>query len=329
MKTEVTRLVSRRVPVEGERAKRGTEAAAAASYETDCLNDGERISFRDLRRSLMEHWPEYLIEATAISVFMMSACFFATLIFHPAFPFSTAIASPQGRRMVMGLMMGLTAVAIIYSPWGKRSGAHINPSVTLAFYRAGKIAPGDALFYMLAQFIGGVSGVLISIGVLGELLAHPTVNYVRTVPGSNGLVVAFIAEASISYVLMMVVLVVSNTERLSRWTGLCAGALVATFISFEQPLSGMSMNPARTFGSAVSAWEWTALWIYFTAPPLGMLLAVESYIRTKGRHRVICAKLHHQNNQRCIFRCGYRSSQQSAVTQTPIAACEFDKEIHS
>ncbi len=66
------------------------------------------------------------------------------------------------------------------------------------------------------------------------------------------------------------------------------------------------MNPARTTASALPAQVWTALWLYFTAPPLAMLLAAEVYVRLKGAHRVICAKLHHQNNKRCIFRCGYK-----------------------
>jgi aquaporin Z len=79
-----------------------------------------------------------------------------------------------------------------------------------------------------------------------------------------------------------------------------------TYISIEAPLSGMSMNPARTFGSALSANTWTALWIYFTAPPLGMLLAAETYLRLAGARKVFCAKLHHHNNKRCIFRCNFQ-----------------------
>jgi len=77
------------------------------------------------------------------------------------------------------------------------------------------------------------------------------------------------------------------------------------YISIEAPVSGMSMNPARTAGSAFSAWNWTAIWIYFTAPPLGMLTAAELYIRSHGAQRVLCAKLHHENQERCIFRCNY------------------------
>jgi len=104
---------------------------------------------------------------------------------------------------------------------------------------------------------------------------------------------------------MSMVLRVSNTKHLARFTGVFAGLMVATYIGLEAPYSGMSMNPARTFASALLAQVWTAVWIYFTAPLLGMLLAAELYVRQRGIHQVFCAKLHHHNNTRCIFRCNY------------------------
>ena len=241
---------------------------------------------------------------------MVSACFFAVLIFHPSSPINRSVTSPLALRGLMGAMMGLTAIAIIYSPWGKRSGAHINPATTLTFLRLGKVAVWDALLYMLAQFAGGIAGVRLSALILGNLISDPSVNYVATVPGPQGSFAAFIAETLISFILMTAILHASNNLRVARWTGVIAGILVATYISIESPISGMSMNPARTFGSAFSGRNWTALWVYFTAPPLGMLSAAEVYIRTRRTRPVMCAKLHHQNNQRCIFRCGYKSNQQ-------------------
>jgi len=89
---------------------------------------------------------------------------------------------------------------------------------------------------------------------------------------------------------------------------LCAGVLVATYITVEAPFSGMSMNPARTFGPALLAHTAGTLWIYFTAPPLGMLAAAELYVRARGAARVRCAKLYHPFGVRCIFRCGYASA---------------------
>jgi aquaporin Z len=273
-----------------------------------------------MRCVLQHHWPEYLMEAAGLGLFMLSACLFGTGLAHPASPVHQAIPMPWLRRLVMGALMGGTAIGLIYSPWGKQSGAHFNPAVTLTFFRLGKMTSWDACFYILAQFAGGLAGVLLSAAVLGPALAAPAVNYVVTVPGVAGTGVAFVAEACITFVLMSVVLTVSNTPGLGRYTGLCAGLLVATYITLEAPLSGMSMNPARTVASALPAHLWTAWWLYFTAPLLGMLLAAECYLQRHGMHRVLCAKLHHHNTRRCIFtRCEYAPGavRQTAVQRSP------------
>jgi aquaporin Z len=258
-----------------------------------------------MRSALKAHWPEYLMEAAGLAVFMISACMVVALLEHPASPVRQSLPSPFLRRALIGIAMGLTAIAIVYSPWGKQSGAHLNPSLTLTFFRLGKVHGWDAFFYVLAQFVGGLSGVLVAAALLGVVIRDASVNYAVTVPGSDGTAAAFVAELLISFLLMTVVLKVSNTPRLARYTGLFAGTLVATYITLEAPLSGMSMNPARSLGSALPAHSWTALWVYFTAPPLGMLLAAELMLREKGVAGINCAKLHHQNNRRCIF-CEYR-----------------------
>lgn len=255
-------------------------------------------------KTFSEHWPEYLIEAAGLGFFMISACAFGVLLFHPQSPVVAAIPNLTLRRVLMGAAMGATAIAIIYSPWGKRSGAHINPATTLTFLRLGKVKGWDAFFYVAAQFAGGVAGTLVAVALLRPAVGVPEVNYVVT-RGEYGPGVALAAEVFITFLLMTVVLNASNSPRFSRWTGLFAGTLVMTYISVEQPFSGMSMNPARTFGSAFAAQMWTELWVYFTAPPLGMLAAAELYKRTRGRGRVYCAKYHHRNTQRCIFNCEF------------------------
>lgn len=257
------------------------------------------------KESLKTNWPEYLIEATLLCLFMISACSFVALLQHPLSPVRMAIPSDFIRGMLTGIAMGLTAMCLIYSPWGRQSGAHMNPSVTLTFYRLGKVQPADAAFYILSQFIGGILGVAVSLLVLGSLVRHPSVNYVTTLPGSPGVMVAFVAEVAISFLMMSMVLRVSNHPRFTRYTGVFAGCLVALYITFEGPLSGMSMNPARTFGSAFFAHAWSSLWIYFLAPPLGMLAASETYLKGKGIGRVFCAKFDHDTSKRCIFRCNY------------------------
>jgi aquaporin Z len=242
---------------------------------------------------------------------MLSAATFATLLQHPASPLAGLAGCARLSRLPMGAAMGLTLAAIVYSPLGKRSGAHMNPAVTLTFFRLGKIAGRDALGYVAAQFAGGALGILAASAALRGLAADPSVNYVATVPGPGGSSVAFVAELAISFGLMALVLHSSNTPRLAGYTGSLAGVLVAFYITFEAPLSGMSMNPARTLAPAVLSHSTGVLWIYFAAPPLGMLAAAEWFVRSRGPGRVRCAKLHHTSTVRCIFHCGYAAQETS------------------
>ena len=256
-----------------------------------------------MNNTLRWHWPEYQIEAALLGLFMVSASLFTILLQHPHSAVCAAIPDPLIRRMLIGIAMGLTAIGLIFSPLGKRSGAHMNPAVTLTFLRLGKIKARDAFGYIVAQFIGGITGLALVALLVREKLADPAVNFIATLPGPSGVAIAFASEFAISFILMMTVLLVSNTPKFARWTGVFAGCLVATYITLEAPLSGMSMNPARSFGSAVVGQLWVALWIYFTAPVIAMQVAAFIYQRS-GRV-VYCAKLHHHNRARCIFNCSF------------------------
>jgi aquaporin Z len=253
--------------------------------------------------SLRNHWPEYVMETGLLGAFMVSACVFGALYEFPQSPVHQAITSAFLRRVLMGVSMGLTAIAIIYSRWGKQSGAHINPSVTITFLRLGKIKLWDAVFYIAAQFTGAALGVFLVAQFLGRQVSDPAVRYVVTTPGPRGPWVALLAEFVIAAGMMSAVLYFSNHHRLAGYTGLFAGLLVATYITIEAPFSGMSMNPARTFGSALPSGIWEGFWVYLIASPMGMLAASEFYLWRAGKIAVKCCKLHHNNTKRCIF-CG-------------------------
>ena len=207
------------------------------------------------------HWREYLMEGACLGSFMISACLFTVLLEHPASELHRSIDSALVRRALAGFAMGVTALGLIKSRWGQRSGAHMNPAVTLTYWTLGKIEGRDAVFYMLGQFVGGLVGVLVASLLVGPALADGTVNYGATVPGTPGPWIALLAEFLISGALMFTILTASNSARLARWTPFIAATLIALYITFEAPLSGMSMNPARTVASAAWAQTWTALWI--------------------------------------------------------------------
>ena len=251
--------------------------------------------------SLRRHWPEYLMEAGEAGCYLLSACALATLLWHPASPLQGYLRNDAVRRMLMGAGMGATIILIVHSPWGKQSGAHFNPALTLAYCRLGKVASWDALFYCASQFVGAVGGVVLAMLVLWGAPAHNAVRYSATLPGTYGYWVAFLAEVAVSFLLMMTVLVTTNHRILRPYTRHFVALLIASGIAFESPVSGMSANPARTFGPAVWGRYWESLWIYLTAPTLGMLAAGELFLRARSGKGPYCAKLDHQNDERCIF----------------------------
>src|SRR5438093_13752029 len=158
---------------------------------------------------------------------MVSDGLFTMLLWHTSSPVVNLIPDPFVRRMLTGMAMGGTAIALVFSPLGKRSGAHFNPAVTMTFWRLGKVKNWDAFFYVIAQFIGGIAGMFVVALVARMTLSHPAVNYVATLPGPHGMAIAFIAELIIAVILITVVLNVANTPHLAHFTGMFARSLVA------------------------------------------------------------------------------------------------------
>jgi aquaporin Z len=258
-----------------------------------------------LRSAFKRHWRLYVDEGVELAIFMISACFFTVWLFDPTMPALDLLPSSALRRLLMGISMGGTAILIIRSPMGKRSGAHFNPAITLTYFRLGKIDKLDAGFYVVSQFIGGICGVGLSALCLRSSLAVPTVDYAVTVPGRGGTAGAFCAEYFMAALLMLVVLWFSNRPPLAQYTSYLVGVLIAFYVFVFAPVSGFSINPARTTGSAVFAHVWTAVWLYFVAPVLGMMTSAEIYLRVYGIESVLCAKLHPDPTYPCPFLCQF------------------------
>jgi aquaporin Z len=251
------------------------------------------------------NWLLYVYESIELALFMLSACAFTIFLFDPAWPAFHLFPSAIIRRTLMAIAMGITELLIIHSPMGKRSGAHFNPAITLTYFRLGKVGLWDAVFYVFFQFIGGVVGVAVAAAIFGSSLSKPAVDYVVTVPGRYGTAAAFFAELFMATVLMAVVLLLPNCVYLASYVSYSVGVLIALYTFFFAPVSGFSINPARTIGSAFFAGVWTAGWLYFAAPLLGMFSAAEVYARINGGGRVLCAKLHPDPAFPCPFVCHF------------------------
>ena len=215
------------------------------------------------------------------------------------------IPNPTLRRLVTGLLFAGGATAVVYSPLGQRSGAHINPAITLAFWSLGKIGTRDAVAYAIAQFTGAIVGVAAAAAAWPELVR--SVQFAATTPGEGwGWTGAFVAEAVATFLLAFTIFVCVNKPRIAAATGLIAGGLVALMVTIEAPVSGTSVNPARSLAPALFVPLFRDQWLYFVAPPLGALVAAWVF-RERWGGSTVCAKLYHTPKYPCPFAaCGYR-----------------------
>jgi aquaporin Z len=242
-------------------------------------------------------WSLYAIEGIATATLVAAAGVYTLIVQHPASPLRSVLADPLLRRGAIGTAMGVTIAVIAYSPWGRRSGAHCNPALTFAFFHLGKVAGADACGYVAAQFAGGLTGAATLATVWHAALAHPAVHWYVTVPGMRGVAAAFVAELAVTAALLTAILQAMRSERWRPLTPVFAAAIVMLAITFESPLSGTGLNPARSFATAAVSGIWTGLWIYFIAPVCGMLIAASTF----AHDTVPCAKLVHDTGRPCHF----------------------------
>jgi aquaporin Z len=253
------------------------------------------------------HWKEYLMEVVEVGVLMISICLSGALLYGAESPLRALLSlSPAENSFLMGATVAITTFLIIRSPYGRRSGAHLNPALTLAYLWLGRIHRWDAVNYVAAQFMGGLAGVFLSYQVIGRCLAAGPVHYAVTLPGHFGDAIAFLAEFLLAGLLMGVVLFATNHRRLTRFSPLFVALITVSYYVLGPSISGFSVNPARSFSSALFAWIWQGIWIYFAAPCLGMLAAAAIYIRSMGPSRVYCAKVFHDLQSPCPFPCRFQ-----------------------
>ena len=248
------------------------------------------------------HWPEYGAEliGTAFLVFVgLSAVVFD---FGKGLPPSTLIPDASLRRLITGLIFAGSGSLVAISPFGRLSGAHINPSVSLAFWAHGKMRHHDIIGYIGGKFMVSIIGEAILVLVWGSYAV--SVSDGMTLPGAGyPLWVVFLAELALTALLVLAIFICVSTQRFMRWTPLVTWLLVATMVWLEAPISGTSLSPARSFGPALFAGIWTQQWLYYIAPPLGALLAVGLYrLLAAGEHDVVTGKLFHVPQYRSVFK---------------------------
>ena len=179
----------------------------------------------------------------------------------------------------VSLVFGLIIMAMIYAT-GHLSGAHINPAVTIAFTATRHFPIRDAVAYIAAQFVGATAGAF----ALLALWADKPGDLGATVP-SVGVGTGLIYEVILTAFLMFVIISVATDVRaVGSAAALAIGGTVALDALFGGPITGASMNPARSFGPALASGTWTDFWIYIVGPVLGAIIGAFAYqlVRTPG-----------------------------------------------
>jgi aquaporin Z len=247
--------------------------------------------------ALRRHWPEYALEAGFLAVFLLGA----GVVSAWAKSGDGSALGLVARRLVAGVTMGLVLMAMIYSSWGRRSGTHLNPAITLAYARLGKIGRWDALFYVLAQ----IGGALVAVWLLrsGTLLPGVPRALLSASTGPHDEWSVYLTEFVLSAVGMLLILFTSNHASWFRWTGLVYGLLATLVVACAAPLAGLGMNVARLLAVDLASGTAALQWLNLLPPLLGMQVGVEAYRLLTGRQQVLCAKLAHNTHGRCIFRC--------------------------
>jgi len=179
----------------------------------------------------------------------------------------------------VSLVFGLIIMVMVYAT-GHLSGAHINPSVTIAFTLTRHFSPRDAIAYITAQLTGATLAALVLLGVWTDKPAHLGATVPTVAAGS-----AFLYEAVLTALLMFVIMAVAtDTRAVGAGAAIAIGGVIGLDALFGGAVTGASMNPARSFGPALISGEWRDFWVYVAGPILGAGIGAFAYQLVRGEH---------------------------------------------
>ncbi|MGN6202076.1 MAG: MIP/aquaporin family protein [Solirubrobacterales bacterium] len=179
----------------------------------------------------------------------------------------------------IALVFGLVVMAMIYAT-GHLSGAHLNPAVTLAFALTRHFPRAETIAYIVAQ----VAGAILAAAALAAIWPSDPASLGATQP-TVGIGSAFVYEVLLSAFLMFVIIAVAtDTRAVGAAAAIAIGGTVGLDALFGGPITGASMNPARSLGPALLSGELSDLWLYLLAPPVGAALGALAYQLVRGEH---------------------------------------------
>jgi aquaporin Z len=202
--------------------------------------------------------------------------------------------------LTIGLFFATAFVAVSYSPLGKISGAHLNPAITFAFWNCGLMTSLDAFLYIMAQLAGAVLGS----ALVFQALSWSGTLYAMTLPGQQYPVfLTLVVETVLSFIMIIETFYFMFSNETRRLTALAVGLFVALATCLFAPISGASLNPARSFGPDVYMLQFSSLWIYFVGPLLGSFVAVRVTRALAPDVLPRCSKMGHRNYADRVLKC--------------------------
>ena len=239
-------------------------------------------------------WQVFVSELVGTALLVLVGLSLVILMFGEGSPVKGVLPSEGWRRLITGFLFGTTGALIALSPVGARSGAHINPVVTLAFRVMGKLDLRTTLGYVIAQLAGAILGALplLAWGSMGR-----SVDFGATLPGAGYAIETVLLDEVITTFAMVAGLCVClGFRRMRPFTPAMFPFLYAVMVYAESPISGTSTNPARSLGPAIVSGQWQGWWIYWVGPLIGSIAAclVCSFLAK----RITVAKLYHFDSDR-------------------------------
>jgi aquaporin Z len=266
------------------------------------------------------HWKEWEAELAGTAVLLFAVVTAKYWAVRAGPPFS----DPTIRVTIVGTVAGLVVVGVAFSPLGRRSGAHLNPAVTIGLWLQKVTGRADLAGYCAAQIIGGIVGVAAA-RAWGPRVADATVHWAVIAPAARiNEATAAAVEAGATFAQLVLVFGVLASRRYHQWAPVVAGVLLTTFIVALAPVSGAGFNPVRGLAPDVLANVYPAIWIYFVGPLAGSAAAAAAVIAW-GR-RPVTGKLYHDPAISCHMRCAlpHRAAASSradiAGRDSPLAA---------
>jgi aquaporin Z len=236
----------------------------------------------------------FVSELVGTALLVLVGLSLVILMFGDGSPIPGMLPSEGWRRLITGFLFGTTGASIALSPVGKRSGAHINPIVTLAFGLFGKLDVRTSLGYIAAQLVGAVLGSLplLAWGSMGRSVA-----FGATLPGAGyPASTVLVGEAITTFAMVTGLCLCLGFRRIRPFTPAMFPPLYAIMVYAEAPISGTSTNPARSLGPAVVSGQWAGWWIYWAGPLVGSVVACLAC--SALAKRITVAKLYHFDSDR-------------------------------